>query len=205
MNVRVRETDFQMLLLYLALILLSGCTINNNQVNLQVFLQNLSVSYNAITRLVTAWAYLTGIVFGAIAIFQLKVYGEMRTMMSGHANLFKPIMYLIVSVILMYLPSTFQSVMKTTFGSASTSPLSWSSVSSVGMYGYKLAITPALLGLMRLVGLISFVRGWILLVRISEQGQHGSFGKAITHILGGLLLINVVAVGNILSNLAAVG
>ncbi len=194
-----------MALLYLALVLLSGCTVNNNQVSLQVFLQNLSVSYNAITRLVTAWAYLTGIVFGSMAIFQLKVYGEMRTMMSGHANLFKPIMYLIVSVLLMYLPSTFQSVMMTTFGTPNTSPLSWSSVSSVGVSGYKLAVTPALLGLMKLVGLISFIRGWILLVRISEQGQHGSFGKAVTHIIGGLLLINVVAVGNILSHLVTVG
>lgn len=194
-----------LLLLFLFAFVLAGCTVNGEQPNLQVFLNNLSRSYTDLSRLVTAFAYITGMFFGASALFQLKLYGEMRTMMSGQTNIFKPLMYLLVSAALMYFPSTFKTMMMSTFGQPSASPLSWSSVTSIGLHGYKLAITPALLGLMRLVGLVSFVRGWIMLVHISDQGHQVTFGKAVTHILGGLLLINIVQTGNILWNLVTVG
>ncbi|MBI5448090.1 MAG: type IV secretion protein IcmC [Gammaproteobacteria bacterium] len=204
-NRNISSSQLNAVLSLFALFFLAGCTVNGNQVSLQGFLNRLAVSYNDIAKLVTAWAYITGAFFGVFAIFQFKVYGESRTMMSIQTNIFKPITYLLVSVALMYFPSTFKTLMMSTFGTPNLSPLNWSGVTSVGVYGYKLAVTPALLGLMRLVGLVSFVRGWIMLVRIADQGQHGTFGKAVTHIVGGLLLINIVGTGKLLWNLASVG
>ena len=200
----IRNKKLCLWLLFFLFATLAGCTVNNNPVNLQVFLNRLSKSYNELEHLITAWAYLTGMMFGCYALFQLKIYGEMRTMMSGHANIFRPLMYLVVCVALMYLPSTLGTMMMTTFGTSSATPLSWSDVDEVGVHGYKLAITPALLGLVRLVGIVAFIRGWILLTRITEQGQH-NFGKAATHIIGGVLLINIVGVGNMLWNLVSDG
>lgn len=184
---------------------LAGCTINGQQPNVQVLLDNLSRSYNGLWRLITAWAYLCGMMFITMSLFQLKIYGEMRTMMSGQTNIMKPLSFLLVGAMLMYLPSTFKTAMLSTFGTATGNPMSWSNVTSVGIHGYQLAITPALLGLMKIVGLISFVRGWMMMAHVSEQGQHATFGKALTHILGGLLLINIVGTGNMLWDLVTAG
>lgn len=189
----------------LAAAMLSGCSVNGQEINSAVFLDNLARSYNSIYRLLNAWAYMCGMLFITMSIFQLKIYGEMRTMMSGQTNLMKPISFFLVGAMLMYLPSTFQTMMLTTFGSASSNPMSWSNVTEVGINGYQLAITPALLGLMRIIGLISFIRGWIILVHVSEQGQHSTLSKGLTHILGGLFLINIVGTTNILWNLITVG
>ena len=55
----------------------------------------------------------------------------------------------------------------------------------------------------QLIGTIAFIRGLIMLTHLSQHGGHqGTFGKAMAHIVGGILLIDmydfVTAVGNTL-------
>jgi intracellular multiplication protein IcmC len=59
----------------------------------------------------------------------------------------------------------------------------------------------ALLRILQLIGVIAFVRGWVLLARSQGQGaQPGTMGKAVTHVFGGVLLMNIVATVNIMYN-----
>src|SRR3990167_3303296 len=168
------------------LIFLAGCSVNGQQADLSAFLNNLARTYTSLWKLITGFAYLAGAFFGLMAVFQFKIYAEQRTMMSLQTNIMKPLMHLLVCVALMWLPRTFSVLMVRTFG-------------------YQLALTPALLGLVRIVGLVSFVRGWMMMVHVAEQGHQASFGKAMTHIFGGLLLINIVGASNLLWRLMVTG
>ena len=52
-----------------------------------------------------------------------------------------------------------------------------------------------------LIGLIAFLRGWVILSKMGHSGsQPGRVGKGITHSGGGILLINIVQTTQILAN-----
>src|SRR5262245_50078171 len=56
-------------------------------------------------RLVTAIAYVLGMVFVIRGVIKLKHFGESRTMMSQEHSLNVPIAYIVVGAMLLYLPS----------------------------------------------------------------------------------------------------
>ncbi len=179
--------------LCLGLLLLAGC--QGNDPNLQTMLINLQSSYPNLWRLLTATAYVVGFFFILRAIHYMKVYGEMRTMMASNASVKTPVTLIIVGSALIYAPTAFQTLMMTTFGSANVTPLSYA-----GHYsGWSNQATVALLGLVQIIGLIAFIRGWIFLARAGEQSsQPGAFGKGMTHIIGGLLAINIVGTWDVI-------
>jgi intracellular multiplication protein IcmD len=75
---------------------------------------NITQSFEAITKLLTAGAYVGGIMFFIVAIFQFKQYKENPT----QVPLSKPMMILVMSTALIFLPEFVNSVSATIFGSA---------------------------------------------------------------------------------------
>lgn len=52
----------------------------------------------------------------------------------------------------------------------------------------------------KLIGFIAFIRGWIILSKMGHSGaQPGSIGKGTIHVIGGVLLINIVDTVNLLA------
>lgn len=196
----------QCLFLLFCFLFLESCavTVNGQPADLTTFFQNLQSSYHGIWLLVTAFAYLAGAFFITMAVYQLKVYGEMRTMMTGHANIWKPLTYMFVGAGLMYLPTLFHAFMQSTFGYANYLPINYGQNDVIVWGKQTYTITPAILGFVQIVGLIAFTRGWMMLVKISDQGSHGGFGKAMTFIIGGLLCINIEGTKNLIFSLFAV-
>lgn len=190
---------FRVLCLLAAFVSLSGCATGSP--DLQTMLINLSSTYPNLWRMATAIAYVMGFSFAMGAIYKLKVYGEARTMMSSHASLKGPIVYLVVAAALIFSPAAYQTLLLTTFGDPNTTPLSWGG----SIKGWSQAGTEAMLGLIQVVGVIAFIRGWVLMARTAEQAQPGTFGKAMTHIIGGLLAINIVGTKDILWNSLGLG
>ena len=180
--------------LYLSFLGLTGCSAQiKDSANMLV---NLSNSYAGIWKLVTGGAYLMGIGLAMRGIYYLKLYGEARTMMSSQANLKIPVIYLFVSGILMYLPETAHVFIMSVFGTPDVTPLSYNT-SKMG--GLSIQATNAMLGFVQIVGLVSFVRGWMIIVKSAQGGAQGvSFGKGLTHIVGGILAINIVGTKNAL-------
>lgn len=179
---------------FIVLLGLTGCSASvADSANMLV---NLSKSYPQIERLITGAAFLVGISLVMRAIYYLKIYGEMRTMMASQGNLKAPLIYLLVAVALMYLPQTLDDVMVSTFGTAEISPLNYNTSTGPGL---NIQAANAILGFVRIVGLISFVRGWMIIAKSAQGGAQGvSFGKGATHILGGILAINIVGAKNAL-------
>jgi intracellular multiplication protein IcmC len=55
--------------------------------------------------------------------------------------------------------------------------------------------------IIQVIGLIAFVRGWVLVARSASQGQPpGGTGKGLIHVFGGILAINIVGTINMINN-----
>ncbi len=157
---------------------------------------NLSNSLGPVSQLITGAAYVMGIGLAFKAIYALKIYGESRTMMSGHGNIKEPLSYLFVAGIFIFLPTGFSIIMQTTFGYSS--PLAYSQWTSSGGTGASPAMT-AIFRLVQVVGLFAFIRGWLYISKSQSQGSQGGFSKGLTHIFGGIMAMNIVGTANMLS------
>lgn len=181
-------------LIYLTLVLtlLAGCQ-SANFPALDQMLIRFTTQFPGIYRLVSAVAYLTGMILIFRAVYQLKVYGDMRTMMSAQTNLKSTLVLFIAGTALMYTPTALKIFMYSTFGTTNiTDPMAYASGSSGD------TAVRAVLMVVQLIGIISFIRGWILLTQSQSGGGHSTFGKAVTHIIAGIFAVNIVGVRNLL-------
>ncbi len=176
------------------------CSITN-QIDL---LKNISESVYPLERLVTGAAYLIGCMFLFKAIYSLKIYGEARSMMSSSTSVKEPIVYLVVGVMLIYFPTALSIMLKSTFDV--TNPLQYAPTDSKNipidyLFGTGSSIGRPLAMLIQLIGLIAFVRGWVLIARSASQGQPpGGTGKGLVHIFGGILAVNIVGTLQMINN-----
>jgi len=82
-------------------------------------------------------------------------------------------------------------------GTTITSPntLTWSGLEQLtggATQQFKTAVAAALT-FVQLIGVIAFVRGWLMMKKFVEGAGNISFAQALTHILGGCLAINIAA------------
>ena len=148
-------------------------------------LVNLSTEIPNLMRFVTALAYVMGFFFVFKGILSLKEFGESRTMMSSQHSLSTPLLYLFVGSALIYLPSTVQTGLSTFWDT----PDIYGYVSSGGDPWDELI--NACFMVIQLIGVIAFIRGLIILTHLGGQGQPGQFGRAMAHIVGGILCLNL--------------
>ena len=164
-------------------------------------LTNLANSLPSIERLITGGAYVMGCAFLFKAIYSLKVYGEARTMMSNNASIKEPIVYLMVGVIFIYFPTAFAMLMQTTFHYNTVLGYESMDNNQIATGWLNGAMGRPLAMLIQVVGLIAFVRGWVLIARSASQGQPpGGTGKGLMHVFGGILAINIIGTINMLNN-----
>ncbi|MEE9452433.1 MAG: type IV secretion protein IcmC [Gammaproteobacteria bacterium] len=173
-------------------------------IDITQMLISLGESIDPIERLVRAFAYVIGVSFILKAIYHLKVYGEARAMSATQGGGMKePLSYLFVGALFVYLPSMLEMMMLTVFGTEGVTPLSYQTNSrTTTQFAY------AALRLMQLIGWISFIRGWMILAKSSSQGASSQgirFGKGISHVVAGLLAINIVGTTNMIGSTLGLG
>ena len=169
-------------------------------------LDNLTPSLLELEKLVTGVAYLIGVMFFVKGILALKHAGEGRSNMSQAHSMKEPILYLSSGAMLIYLPTAMDTILQTVYGSneilsytslESGNPVVDAVFGSSGLFGGNLVI------FIQLIGLIAFIKGWIMLAKSANQqggGHQGGIGKAGMHIFGGILAINIVQTINIINN-----
>lgn len=167
-------------------------------------LSNIASTLQPVDRLISWAAYLIGLMFVVKAVYSLKSYGESRTMMSGNSNIKEPIIYFLVAGMLLYLPTGFQVLMNTTFGYANVlayAPIDSNSQALNTLFGSDSVVGESLALVIQTIGLIAFVRGWVLIARSASQGQPpGGTGKGMVHVFGGILAMNIVGTLQIINN-----
>lgn len=181
--------------------------------DLHTVLSNLQRIIAPLTWLVLTVSYVAGIFFIFRAIVLLKKFGMGQT--QGGGDLGGPLMYLLVGTVLLFIPSTTNISMNSLFGETASifsggginyaavgkgqSLVSYGGSSGLASNWADLANT--LIIYMQFLGFLSFVKGWFIISKSGAPGaQPGNLSKGITHIIGGIALVNIVGVMNILSN-----
>jgi len=149
----------------------------------QSMLERITEQVPSLMRLVTASAYVIGIYFVIFSLHKFREFGEQRTMMSSQHHLKEPLMYMAVGVFLIFLPSAVQTTLSTFW----SEPTPYAYLADTDPYSQ---VWNNALIVVQLFGTIAFIRGLILLSH-TGHGQQGGVGKAVTHIVGGIMCINI--------------
>ena len=140
-------------------------------------------------------AVFIGIALTFSGIMQFKKYGEQRSMMSSQMSAAGPALLVICGAALMILPSVIGAALISVWGS--NSPLSYEG----GPTGYS-SLVPAIVILVRVVGVGSFIRGIVMLSKTGgQQSQPGTTGKAFMHILAGVMCIHILGTVGVVENM----
>ena len=161
------------------------------------FVANLEHNFILISQIIQTFAVVSGAVLFLASFFEFKRLGEARSMMHQYSAI-KPVMLLLCGSVLLVFPVISGTLLISFWGQMSD--LSYSSdTSGVG------ALMPAIFMFVRLVGLVSFMRGLLLLSRASgSHGQPGTVGKALIHMFAGVLCLHVVETMDLLGNILGV-
>ena len=167
-------------------------------------LTNIANNLLPVEKLLTGAAYLMGLSLAFKAIYSLKTYGESRTMMSSNTSIKEPLTYFFVSSVFIYFPTALEIFMNTTFGRAT--PLEYAPINSGNgtldtLFGPDSVVGKPLALIIQVIGLVAFIRGWVLIARSASSGQPpGGTGKGMVHVFGGILAMNIVQTLNIINN-----
>ena len=165
-----------------------GSNVTNALGNLSAggMLTSLASQIPNLMRLVTAIAYVLGMVFIFIGVLKMKHLGESRTMTSREHSIMGPIIYLVVGALLLYLPTGVQMGTSTFWGSPN--PIGY----LTGTDQWTQFINDCF-SVVQLFGTIAFIRGLVILSHLGSGGGGGQKGLSagLTHIIGGILCINI--------------
>lgn len=158
-------------------------------------LDNLQKQIPSLVRLVVAIGYVVGLVFFVMGIMRLKAYGHQTVASAYHASLGPSFAYLMAGAALMYFPSMLKVSTFTFFAGGGDSILGYAEFNNLPYA--QLFVTVVMI--VRLVGYIAFLRGWLMLSKVGSHGGHqGMMTKGVVHIIGGVLAINIVTTWEIL-------
>lgn len=158
--------------------------------NISMYAQAQAMLHNLGTMadIVNVIAILMGVGLVFTGIFHFKKYGETRTQMSSQHSIAGPLALVISGVFLLILPYTVTSALLAFWGPGQTMPLQYE-----GSTNYDIEVyIPVILAFIRLIGVGAIIRSLILFSKLGSQGQPGTFGKAIMHLLGGILCVHIL-------------
>ena len=145
-------------------------------------------------------SYLMGIWVISRAFMKIKKAVENHTGMYYQTEMFPLMMSFVLGVCLIWMPKFFDIVTETIFGQ-STSILSQSDSLVEGYLDQ--AVWNALLQILAVIGVVAFIRG-ILVLKSATEGhgasQGGGVGKALTHMVGGILCYHIEAFFRVLKD-----
>lgn len=158
---------------------------------------HLMQSIGELGNIIGTVAILMGVSLVFAGIFKLKRYGEMRTMMSHQMTIAQPMMMLVSGAVLLALPLAIRTILLAFW--STSSPLAYHAQSATDAL-----FIPPILMFVRLIGVIAFIRGWILISRSGPNGQPGTFAKGLIHIISGILAIHILGVVQILKSIFSI-
>ncbi len=156
-----------------------------------LLMQNLGT----IANIVQSVTVLMGVGLFMMGIFRLKRYGEMRTFMSHQMTIASPLLMMFGGIALLCLPLVLRTALLNFW--STSNPLHYEGPLS----SWELLIPPIIV-FVRLIGVGAFIRGVLLFSRCgSEQGHQGMMGRALLHILGGMLCVHILGTVRLLKEI----
>lgn len=148
-------------------------------------INNFARSVPQLMKLITAVAYVLGFFFVVKAVLLLKQFGDMRTMMMSQHSVKGPLVYFFIGSMLIYLPETVSVGMSSFWDN----PNPYMYETQTDQWNQLIGV---LFTIVQLFGTIAFIRGLVMLSTLGAgQGQPGTLGRGMTHIIGGIFCINI--------------
>jgi intracellular multiplication protein IcmC len=159
---------------------------------LSTLLANFNDAVGGFYNLLNACFYLIGGIFALLTGWELKSVQDSR----GQKTYTMVIVTFLTAVIFLYLPTALDVASTTLFnGMDRHNPLSTNLTDNGGFA----AGAAAVMRFIEMVGLIAFGRGWFILRAVSQgRANEGGTGRAITHMVGGILAVNITTFGPML-------
>ena len=150
---------------------------------------NIGDQINPIKNFLIFLCYVIGLGLCLAAVMKLKKYGTRTAFMHVEMSMVGPFLQFFIGVGLFYMPNFISALNVTLFASSEiAATIMGYSTSSEDFQTYVIPI----LGVIQIIGIISFIRGWAMLAKATNPGQQpGAISKGITHIVGGILAVNI--------------
>jgi hypothetical protein len=164
--------------------------------DLSNMLTSLTQSFPGVLSLIGGFAYTMGVFFVLSSIYKFKAYAQGMSQMSADKSIVKPLITFFIGVGFLYLPGIIDTLLYTLWNYGSDSLVSYTDTGSTMPWANLIG---PLTQLVELFGLISIVRGWMLLAKLGSEGhQGGTTGKAMIHIIGGICAWNIVGLWSVI-------
>lgn len=137
-------------------------------------------------------SYIAGIIMIIRGIALYKAFGQNVNQATRPGEVAGPFVYIVIGTMLLYFPTIFQISLYTIFGTTSVETLdATTSTGGYSVYEWDRIYT-IITRYCRLVGVISFFRGLLLISRAGEPGvQPGSITRGIIHVVAGVMIYNI--------------
>lgn len=153
--------------------------------NVQEMFIAFSNSYSGIWKFMLGTSYLIGLFLMCASVFAWSKVMEGRSNMS----LKVPISLFIVGTLIFQIKNAL-TVIEDTFSMAHDGVLGAAGGGGGGSAAGAGAVA-AIMGFVQILGFIAFVRGFLILHKYNTGEQRDGLGRAITHIVGGAMAINI--------------
>ncbi|MDE2029884.1 MAG: hypothetical protein KGI97_04890 [Alphaproteobacteria bacterium] len=166
----------------------AGASASTLDVMLTNFVNNI---HDPLLGLVSIIAWVAGLLFVVRGLVKASKYGFDPRANSPHIILTN----IVFGALLLTIGSNLDMVMGSVFGASTikgSSVLNWSFASALGgaSTSFQTAVKAGLT-FVQLIGAIAFVRGWLIMKKVVEGGGNVTMAQGITHIVGGVLAINI--------------
>ncbi len=177
-----------------------GCTpgkVSSDAASLDVMMQNFVTNlHGPIFILVSLISIAAGLTFIVSALLKgVKTGADART-----ADPKIIISHLIFGAILISTGTILPDTLASIFGSGKISSMTgikliqWSKITGSGVNPEAADKTvAAILAFVQIIGIISFLRGWLILKKAVEGGGQATLPQGFTHVIGGAMAINIDA------------
>jgi len=161
--------------------------------NAAQFSQTVIQNLHSMASILQIMAIAGGLGLFIMSLFEFHRYGQMRTFMSHQMSMARPLSIMLSGIMLIIMPTLITTFMLAFWGSAS--PMAYTSTSDSGWA----PLMPMIIMFVRVIGVGAFMRGIFMVSRMGQHGgQQGGMSKALLHMFGGILCINVVATEQLL-------
>ena len=171
------------------------------------FISNISTP---IVTLVSLIAFLCGLWIMISGLMKASKYGfdpKTNSITAIATNiLFGALLISIGDNLNMIMSSVFgNTTVSISAGAGASMVTSWTAVQNLGASPSFANAVGAALTFIQLIGVIAFVRGWLVLKKVAEGSGNASMAAGITHIVGGVLAINIFVFLQIMDNTFGTG
>ncbi len=156
---------------------------------------------NIIADIMQTLAVLIGLTLFVGGMFQLKRYGEMRTMMSSQMSIAGPLMTIISGVAMLCAPLMIGTALVSFWGVGGANDLPYDGDVTTSWTQY---IKPVLM-LVRIVGVYALMRGFVMAAKTgSGHAPPGTIGKCLVHIFAGILCVHIVGTVQLIGSIIGI-